>query len=251
MIRRASRRGRRKSQKIRHGHRRRPHVSRRHLLPGNKWRRATAAGYVVASCEYEGAGAGALYAKHSLHSIPFMNGTTLIFPLHYRIYHTCTVLAKRVCHGLREFQQSLRNIKEIEDSGGAEGRRYQDYIYSIVDYHRSFFNIPLQLTWTSCQHVSCKPVQMLELRRCTHVVSWNKERGELLRLRRRIGSMMTWTLKRPSSPLHYAIHAVVLWLRGTKRRAGKPVRQFLWPARPPPPHLVFICVTSRAACLPL
>ena len=30
----------------------------------------------------------------------------------------CTVLAKRVGHGLREFQQSLRNRKEIEDRSG-------------------------------------------------------------------------------------------------------------------------------------
>ena len=37
-----------------------------------------------------------------------------------------TVLAKRVGHGLREFQQSLCDIKEIEDSGGEEGRRGGD-----------------------------------------------------------------------------------------------------------------------------
>ena len=74
--------------------------------------------------------------------------------------------------------------------------------------------------------------------------------------------MMTWTLKGPNQPKHNAVHAVVLWLRRTKRRAGKPEcpRRGLRPVRPsvslarpsasPPPHLVFICVTSRAACLP-
>ena len=34
--------------------------------------------------------------------------------------------------------------------------------------------------------------------------------------------MMTWTLKGPNQPKHNAVHAVVLWLRRTKRRAGKP-----------------------------
>ena len=34
-----------------------------------------------------------------------------------------TVLAKRVCHGLREFQQSLRNRKEIEDRSGKSPRQ--------------------------------------------------------------------------------------------------------------------------------
>ena len=75
---------------------------------------------------------------------------------------------------------------------------------------------------------------------------------------RRRGSMMTWTLKRPNPPntLHKSCSrpvaetdkgrgAFLAALRQAVRRSSDGPT----PGRPPP-HLVFICVTSRAACLP-
>ena len=59
----------------------------------------------------------------------------------------CTGLAKRVRHGLREFQQSLRNRKEIEGSGGAESELSAQLGDCLA---ASYFTPFISLTLTEC-----------------------------------------------------------------------------------------------------
>ena len=129
-----------------------------------------------------------------------------------------TGLAKRVGHWLRECLQSLRSNWRNNGRGGVLSLSL--YHCRAVPYFISSISLALAVRRKTAIPI-CVSV-CVGLSACCMLVSWNKDHCRRRHRKRCDRLMMTWTLKRPNQPKHYAVHAVVLWLRQTKRRAGKP-----------------------------
>ena len=185
-----------------------------------------------------------------------------------------TVLAKRVCHGLREFQQSLCSRMRKGNRGGKALATAKKCLLQMGPSSISPSNSDvhtISLTGSDCySHVS-----LCEVNACCMLVSWNKERGR--EEEEKIDVDLDFEAAKSTKTLCNSCRCPVTEMskegeecRPSSLSAGpsytRPsgsVRPFLSPVLapdrpplahqapgPPPPHLVFICVTSRAACLP-